>query len=119
MRIAIPLESGKLAGHFGHCEHFLFTDIDPRNNQVLLKTLTTPPDHAPGVFPKWLAEHGATVVIAGSVGMHARNLMAASGIELLAGVAAAEPDVLIAEYLNGTLQTSEGSCDHANHGCSH
>ncbi len=119
MRIAIPLESGKLAGHFGHCEQFMFADADPKTRQVLQKTLATPPDHAPGVFPQWLAEHGVNVVIAGGVGTHARNLLISGGVQLLAGVSAAEPDVLIAGFLDGTLQTSDAGCDHSKHGCSH
>ncbi len=119
MRIAIPLESGKLAGHFGHCEQFLFAEVDPNTRQVLTKTVTTPPDHAPGVFPKWLAQHGTNVVIAGSIGTHARNQLAVDKIQLYAGVTAAEPDVVIAVFLDGTLQTSDGGCDHSKHGCSH
>lgn len=119
MRIAVPLSAGQLAEHFGHCEQFLFADADPQNRTVLHKTLETAPEHAPGLLPRWLAEHGVNVVIAGGLGARARDLLAASSVQVVAGAPVAEPDVLIASFLNGTLQTGEGRCDHSMHGCHH
>jgi predicted Fe-Mo cluster-binding NifX family protein len=119
MRIAVPLSAGQLAEHFGHCEQFLFADADPQNRTVMHKTLETAPDHAPGLLPRWLAEHGVDVVIAGGLGARARDLLAASSVQVVAGAPVAEPEVLIASFLNGTLQQGESRCDHSGHDCHH
>jgi ATP-binding protein involved in chromosome partitioning len=119
MRIAIPLSAGQLAEHFGHCEQFLFVDADLEQREVLHKTVATAPEHAPGLLPRWLAEHGVDIVIAGGLGARACDLLSANAVQVLTGVSAAEPDVLIASFLNGTLQTGDSRCDHSAHGCSH
>ena len=75
MRIAVPLDEGRLSQHFGHSKQFLFVDADLEQKQVLGKKVETAPEHAPGVLPKWLAEHGVNVVIASGMGVHARDLL--------------------------------------------
>ena len=47
-----------------------------------------------------------------SMGMRAKNLFTQSGIEVLVGATAQEPEELVTAYLNGTLQTGENLCDH-------
>ena len=119
MRIAIPLTSGKLAEHFGHCEQFMLADADPKTRQVLQQQLLAAPDHVPGLLPKWLLEGGVNVVIAGAVGTRARDLLAAGGVRLLSGVPSVPPDALINGFLEGTLETGDSRCDHSGHSCSH
>ncbi len=51
---AIPIESGVLCSHFGHCSLFAIIQIE-KNNIVETKYLV-PPHHEPGVLPNWLAE---------------------------------------------------------------
>ncbi len=119
MRIAIPLSSGQLAEHFGHCDQFLFADADPQNRKLIHKTLANAPDHAPGLLPRWLAEHGIDVVIAAGLGTRARDLLADNSVQVVTGVSVVEPDMLIARFLNGTLQTGDNRCDHSAHACSH
>jgi len=47
----------------------------------------TPPAHEPGSHPKFLNEHGVTVVIAGGMGIRAQELMAENGIKAMSAYA--------------------------------
>ncbi|MBZ5667563.1 MAG: NifB/NifX family molybdenum-iron cluster-binding protein [Acidobacteriia bacterium] len=119
MRIAVPLSGGRLSQHFGHSEQFLFVDADLEQKQVLGRNVETAPEHAPRVLPKWLAEHGVDVVIASGMGEHARGLLAASSVQVLTGVSATDPEVLVADFIHARLETGANYCDHSGHSCNH
>ena len=70
------------------------------------------PEHAPGLLPEWLAGRGATAVIAGGMGMRAQRLFAESGITVLTGAPADEPQLIVQAYLDGELELGENVCDH-------
>ena len=68
--IAIPVnEQGILDAHFGHCKFFIL--IETINDNISSTQKITPPPYEPGVLPRWLAEQGATEVIAGGMGQRA------------------------------------------------
>lgn len=119
MRIAIPLSGGQLSQHFGHSKEFLFVDADLEQKRVLCKKVEAAPEHVPGLLPRWLAEHGVNVVIASGMGAHARDLLAASSMQVLTGVSAMDPEVLVTDFMNARLETGANHCDHSGHGCSH
>jgi len=119
MRIAIPLSGGELSQHFGHCDQFLFVDADQGQRRVLGKNIENAPEHVPGLIPKWLVEHGVDIVIAVGVGARARDLLSASSVEVLTGVSGGDPDALISDFLNDTLERGSSVCDHSGHGCNH
>ncbi len=110
MRIAIPLANGKLAMHFGHCEQFGIYDVE--NGKIVNKQLVTPPPHEPGVIPKFLNEQKVNKIIAGGMGQRAIQFFNDYGIEVIIGAPSKEPEKLIEEYLNGTLQLGENVCSH-------
>ncbi len=112
MKIAIPLAGGRLAQHFGHCERFALLEMDPAAGRISERRDLTPPPHEPGRLPAWLAEMGATVIIAGGMGQRAQSLFAGHGIAVLVGAPSADPEHLAAAYLAGTLQSGENACDH-------
>ena len=85
MKIAIPLANGKLTMHFGHCERFALVDVDPAQKKILKREDIVPPPHEPGLLPPWLAERGATLIIAGGMGQHAQGLFTEQGIKVLVG----------------------------------
>jgi len=111
MKIAIPLVNGRLCMHFGHCEQFALVETNEQNS-IVDKTLLTPPPHEPGVLPAWLHEQGADVIIAGGMGMRARQLFESNDITVVVGAPAEEPEQLVAKYLSETLETGENVCDH-------
>jgi ATP-binding protein involved in chromosome partitioning len=112
MRIAIPVAEGQLAMHFGHCQEFALFDVDPEGKTITASKSVVPPAHAPGVLPKWLAEQGATMIIAGGMGSRAQGLFTQSGIEVVIGAPSSPPEEVVAAYLAGTLQAGENICDH-------
>jgi len=112
MRIAIPIADGKLSMHFGHCERFVLIDVDPTEKKMLKREDIEAPPHQPGLLPPWLAERGATIIIAGGMGARAQGLFAEQGIQVVVGAPAETPEKLVADYLRGTLQSGENICDH-------
>ena len=112
MRIAIPVAQGKLAMHFGHCEQFALIDVNEESGDQGATELVQAPDHQPGLLPRWLAEKGVQVVIAGGMGRRALGLFTDNGIEVAVGAPAESPEHLVAQFLAGTLKTGENVCDH-------
>lgn len=112
MKIAIPSVNDVLSPHFGHCQEFVFFTIDEAGKAVTNKEVLTPPAHEPGVFPKWVAENGGTLVICGGMGGRAQEMFVANGVKVVIGAPAMATDAVIDEYLNGTLQTGANMCDH-------
>lgn len=112
MRIAIPLEKGKLAEHFGHCEQFALIDVDPDNKNSIKIQKTEAPPHQPGLLPQWLAKRGADVIISGGMGTRAQHLFSKQNIQVILGASAREPKALAQEYLSGVLKTGQNLCDH-------
>jgi predicted Fe-Mo cluster-binding NifX family protein len=112
MRIAVPVTNGQLATHFGHCEQFVVIDVDSKTNTILQQESIVAPEHQPGLLPRWLAELGAQVVLAGGMGARAQDLFAESAIKVVLGVPSGAPEDLVSAYLSGTLQAGGNACDH-------
>jgi predicted Fe-Mo cluster-binding NifX family protein len=112
MKIAIPLANGLLCQHFGHCEQFAFFDVSPEGSQVLASTSLTPPEHAPGLLPRWLREQGAEVVIAGGMGSRAQALFQQTGIRVVTGAPSLPAERIVRDFLAGALVTGDNACDH-------
>ena len=119
MRIAIPLSEGRLCQHFGHCEEFLFVDAEPATKSVAARRVEKAPDHQPGLLPVWLKERGVNVVIAGGIGSRAVDLLTAASVQVLAGISASDPEVIVSTLLNGKLETGITGCDHSGGSCQH
>ena len=119
MRIAIPLENGTLAAHFGRCDAYAFVDVDEASGEIRTTTILESPPHQPGVLPAWVARQGARVVIAGGMGPRAIQLFGSHGVEVVLGAPQAPPDQLAGALLRGELQATGNPCDHGEHpgGC--
>jgi predicted Fe-Mo cluster-binding NifX family protein len=112
MKIAVPVSQGLLSSHFGHCEVFSLFVIDPETQTIAAAQTITPPPHEPGVLPQWLSDMGVNLVLAGGMGPQAQNLLAAKGVKSIVGCPALEPKVVVQQYLESSLSTSDNSCDH-------
>lgn len=108
--IAIPTAQDCLCQHFGHCETFAVFETD--DGKVVNETFLTPPPHAPGILPAWLASHGITHVIASGIGYRAISLFNNHNIQVFVGAAQKPVKKLVDEYLNGDLETGINACDH-------
>ena len=112
MKIAVPVQAGRVSMHFGHCEEFALYEVNEDDKVVLGQTAHKPPVHEPGVLPGWLHELGANVIITGGMGQRAQQLFAQNGISVVLGAPDEPPEQVAAAYLNGTLQAGENVCDH-------
>jgi predicted Fe-Mo cluster-binding NifX family protein len=101
-----------LAQHFGHCEQFALIDADEAKKEITESELIASPGHEPGRLPKHLAEKGVDVVIAGGMGSRAQMLFQQSGIKVVVGAVAKDPEEAVLSYLNGSLDTEGNICDH-------
>lgn len=114
MKIAIPLVGGKLATHFGHCQEFAIMTI--AEGKITKHETLTPPPHAPGVIPNWVADLGCTDIIVGGMGEAAQSILRTRSVKVMAGAPSIEPEKLVALYLNGELTDSGNACDHDHEG---
>ena len=112
MRYAVPVSDGKLAAHFGHCEHFAFIDVDETAKAIVSKELVASPGHQPGFLPVWLAEEGVSAVIAGGMGSRAQALFRENRIQVVVGALGHDPEQIVLDYARGTLATGDNVCDH-------
>lgn len=101
MRIALPVADNRVAGHFGHPEHFLIFDVDEQGRGPVSRL--QPPIHERGAIPRWLLSHGAEVVIAQRMGQAARLLLEQAGVQVVTGVPPRDPEWLVREFLAGRL----------------
>jgi len=110
MKFAIPTFNRELTAHFGHCESFAIVNTD--NESIVSEEYLDPPVHQPGVYPRFLAEHGVDVIIAGGMGQKAQDLFAQNNIKVFMGVQNGSPADLVRAYFKSQLQTGENLCTH-------
>jgi predicted Fe-Mo cluster-binding NifX family protein len=112
MIIAIPVSNNKLCAHFGHCEKFVFFNIDETTKKIIHEKELIPPPHEPGIIPVWISEQGGQVIIAGGIGQRAQELFKKFNVKVIFGMAEEEPRKIIYDFLNNTLKIGQNICDH-------
>ncbi|CVK17899.1 iron-sulfur cluster carrier protein MrpORP [Sporomusa sphaeroides] len=116
MKIAIPVVQGKLCTHFGHCEQFAILTV--ADGEIVKQEALTPPPHAPGVIPNWVAAQGCTDIIVGGMGEAAQAILQQRGVTVACGAPVDTPANLVALYLRGELVSTDNTCDHEHgHSC--
>ena len=115
MKIAIPVQDGRLHDHFGGCRHFAVVEVDPEKKTTLSTNVLPTPEHQPGAFPRWLRELGVGTVIAGGIGRRALAIFAQHGIVVRAGPSGASVEELVTAYLGGRLTVAPDGCEHHDH----
>ncbi len=117
-RIAIPMAGNMLSEHFGHCQQFAYVDVE--NNVISNIVMMDPPEHQPGTYPRWVADNGATDVIAAGMGPMAVNLFNEAGLNVFVGAPLDTPVNLVNNFLADKLTLSANYCDHhGDHECAH
>ena len=112
MKYAVPVSSGKLATHFGHCQQFALIDVDETTKTIVNQEFIASPGHEPGLLPVWLAEQGVSVIIASGMGSRAQGLFRQNRIEVIINVVEANPEKIVLDYIGGTLKIGDDVCDH-------
>lgn len=110
MKIAIPTQNKRLTAHFGHCEDFAIVDVVESNIKSV--GFVDPPVHQPGVYPRFLADLGVNVIIAGGMGQKAQDLFSQQNIKVIMGIQGGTPEDLVLDYLRNELKPGENLCDH-------
>jgi len=109
MKIAVAVEAGQVAPHFGRCQSYLVADVT--DGQIGVRQQVQSPGHEPGVLPAMLHDLGVECVIAGGMGPRAQGMFEQYGISTIVGVSGAAPDAL-SQFANGTLEGGDSTCDH-------
>ncbi|HPB25203.1 MAG TPA: NifB/NifX family molybdenum-iron cluster-binding protein [Bacteroidales bacterium] len=112
-KIAIPLENGVLCAHFGHCQTFALVTVE--NNVITGIQEVIPPEHVPGLYPKWIAQFGVTDVIAGGMGQQAIMLFNQQHINAFVGAPIKNAQELVTDFLENKLQLNANYCNHDGH----
>jgi len=107
MKIAISTDGNKVSSHFGRCPQF--TIIEVENNKLIDKKVIENPGHHPGFLPQYLNEIGVSCIVAGGMGMRAKELFDHAGIEAILGVEG-EVDKIINKIINGSLEGGDSIC---------
>jgi predicted Fe-Mo cluster-binding NifX family protein len=111
--IAIPMENGVLSAHFGHCQTFAIVYVE--DDVIKEVKEVVPPEHVPGLYPKWVAQFGVTDVIAGGMGQQAIMLFNQQNINAFVGAPIKSARELVSDFLTNKLNLSANYCNHDEH----
>ena len=107
-KVALPIVNNQMSPHFEQCSAFYIYTIEDENN---LKRDLVDTHLQPGLFPYLLAKKGVTDVITRGIDINAVIKFNQFKINVFAGVKSFDPEQLVEEFLNGTLETSESLVD--------
>ncbi len=110
MKFAIPTLNNEITAHFGHCDKFAI--VETTNNKITNEEIVSPPVHQSGSYPKFLAEKGVDVIIAGGMGQKAQVLFTQNNIKVHLGVISGSAKKLVEDHINNQLKTGGNLCDH-------
>lgn len=113
MRIAISTDNGQVSAHFGRCPSYTIVDIE--DGRVAGRLEIPNPGHQPGFLPRYLAEKGVGIIIAGGMGPRAQGLFAGNNIQTIIGIQGAVDEV-VRKFLRRELVSGPDLCDHDHHG---
>jgi predicted Fe-Mo cluster-binding NifX family protein len=120
MKIAVPVENGQLAAHFGRCRQVSVFDVDDETKQIHAQTILAMPTHEPGVFPVWLSKQQVNVVIACGMGDKALTLFEEANIRVVLGAPCSDVSKLVHAFITDQLTSTANPCDHDDkHHCEH
>ncbi|MFI3262708.1 MAG: NifB/NifX family molybdenum-iron cluster-binding protein [Rikenellaceae bacterium] len=113
MRIAIPTKDGLVDNHFGHCAYYTIFTVED-NKIVSQATLPSPQGcGCKSNIATILREIGVRVMLAGSMGDGAKNVLKKQNIDVIRGCSG-DVEELANAYLSGEIDDSGEAC--AAHG---
>jgi predicted DNA-binding protein (UPF0251 family)/predicted Fe-Mo cluster-binding NifX family protein len=116
MKVAVPVRSGQVDEHFGHCEHFMVYALD-EGRKIFSEEKVDSPEGCgcKSDIAGILSRMGVTHMVAGNMGEGAVRVMHAHGIEVVRGASGAARDAA-ERFGAGTLGDSGASCVGHAHG---
>ncbi|MDO4731281.1 MAG: NifB/NifX family molybdenum-iron cluster-binding protein [Clostridia bacterium] len=112
MKITVAAMGNQVAGHFGHCENFIF--FDTADGKITAVNTVANPGHRPGFLPNFLADNGTQVIISGGMGGGAVDIFNERGVEVVVGVQG-DAQTAVETYLKGELVSSGSICHQHKH----
>ena len=109
MKVAIAIEDGQVAPHFGRCQAYLVAEV--LDGEIGTRQQVDSPGHEPGALPAMLHDLGVKCVVAGGMGPRAVGMFQDYGISTVLGVTGAAHEAL-SQFAKGTLKGGESTCDH-------
>ncbi len=107
MKIAISTDGKEVSPHFGRCPKFTIVNIE--GSKLVDKEVIENPGHHPGYLPQYLKKIGVGCIVAGGMGMRAKELFSQTGIETILGIEGNIEEV-IGKIIDGSLEGGEGIC---------
>jgi len=107
MKIAISTDGEYVSAHFGRCPSFTLVDIE--NGKLISKKVIDNPGHHPGYLPQFLSEKGVNCMVAGGMGMRAKELFKDANIDTILGVEG-KIDSIIDKIISDTLEGGKSLC---------
>ena len=116
-RAAVAIDGPDVAQHFGRVREFLLVTYEDGRETAREVVPAPEGEHAPGVFPGRVKEMGADIVIAGGMGVKAKEFFRELGIQVLT-VPPMKADDAVKALLSRALQSVETDCGHGSgHDC--
>ncbi len=117
MKIAVASDGVHVSSHFGHCEGWKTWEL--KDGKLGSPSFLENPGHQRGFLPKYLAEHGVRVIIAGGMGANAQQLFRQHGVQIVTGATGLVEDAA-QEFAAGQLKSEDVVCnEHAHAGECH
>lgn len=117
MKIALPLaDDCSFSLHYGGSAKVGLYEVDAAARTILRATEAVPPDAEPCGWAAWLGSEKVNVILVGGMGRGAQMRMAEHGIEVIPGLPAAEPRVLVQAWLDGRISAGANACEGGHHG---
>ena len=107
MKIAISTDGEYVSAHFGRCPSFTLADIE--EGKLISKKVIDNPGHHPGYLPQFLSEKGVNCMVAGGMGMRAKELFKDVNIDIILGVEG-KIDSIIDKIISDTLEGGKSLC---------
>ncbi|MGI5914039.1 MAG: NifB/NifX family molybdenum-iron cluster-binding protein [Bacteroidales bacterium] len=118
LKIAIPTDEDMVDNHFGHCDHYTIFEIDEKNN--IVDKMYLPAGQGCGCksgIAAILNNIGVKLMLAGSMGDGAKNVLEAANIQVIRGCSG-DVTELVQKYLNGAIKDSGLGCtSHEGNSC--
>lgn len=117
-KIAIPTADGHVDDHFGHCDHYTIFEI---KDKKIVGEETLPAGEGCGCksnIASVLKEKGVTVLLGGSMGDGAKNVLEAQQIRVVRGCSG-DIRQLVNDFLSGKVCDSGVGCAGHDGGCGH
>ena len=112
MKIVVASTDKVIAGHFGHCDDFIF--FDTQDGKIVGQESVPNPGHKPGFLPNFLADRGCKVIITGGMGGGAVEIFNERDVEVILG-AQGDPKAAVESYLRGELESTGSVCHEHEH----